>query len=501
MKADPLTPTTPILPTDNLRRDFWGNLSHDLRMTWIVIRREVRDSFRDWRIIIPILILTIFFPALMNFTAGRLLNFVEDYGAEIIATQLIPFLMLVVGFFPMSFSLIIALETFAGERERKSMEPLLATPLTDTQLYIGKMVSALMPPLIASYLGMAVYMVGLYFSVDWRPTSQLLIQTVMLSTVQGVIMVAGAVIVSSQTTSVRAANLLASFIIVPMALLIQAEAAALFWGNHVGIWWLILALTITAMVLIRMGIKTFNRESLMGQEIDQIHIKVIAGQLWRQFSGRADNGRYPHPINWYKQTIGLIPELKYPALLLIAVLAGSVWLGLSMAQTYPLSADIQAQISGDQLAENAQLIQGVAKHLPVPIFIQNMRVVLLQTLLGLFTFGVLAALIFMLPIGVLTFLAAQVSMAGEDPFLFLLATVVPHAIVELPTLLLVGAAALRWQVTMISPPPDKTLSEAFLLRAADFARIFIGLVLPLLALAALVEAYITPLVIQWVYSG
>ena len=47
-------------------------------------------------------------------------------------------------------------------------------------------------------------------------------------------MVAAAVIVSSQATSVRAANLLVSFIIVPMALLIQFEAAALFWGNHVG---------------------------------------------------------------------------------------------------------------------------------------------------------------------------------------------------------------------------------------------------------------------------
>ena len=31
------------------------------------------------------------------------------------------------------------------------------------------------------------------------------------------------------TTSVRAANLLASFIIIPMALLIQAEAMIMFW--------------------------------------------------------------------------------------------------------------------------------------------------------------------------------------------------------------------------------------------------------------------------------
>ncbi len=133
----------------------------NVRMSLVVARREVRDSFRDWRIIIPIFLLTLIFPALMNFTASRLLNFVEDYGAEIIVTQLVPFLLLIVGFFPMSFSLIIALETFVGEKERKSMEPLLATPVTNTQLYSGKMVASLIPPLTAAYFGMFVYLAGL----------------------------------------------------------------------------------------------------------------------------------------------------------------------------------------------------------------------------------------------------------------------------------------------------------------------------------------------------
>lgn len=50
---------------------------------------------------------------------------------------------MVVGFFPASFSLVIALETFVGEKERKSLEPLLAAPLTNTQLYLGKMLAAL----------------------------------------------------------------------------------------------------------------------------------------------------------------------------------------------------------------------------------------------------------------------------------------------------------------------------------------------------------------------
>ena len=107
---------------------------NDWYMISVVTRRELRDASRDWRIIIPILLLTLVFPLIMNVTAQRLVSFANRFGGELVANQLIPFLLLVVGFFPTSFSLVIALETFVGEKERKSLEPLLATPLTNTQL-------------------------------------------------------------------------------------------------------------------------------------------------------------------------------------------------------------------------------------------------------------------------------------------------------------------------------------------------------------------------------
>lgn len=487
--------TVTILPTHPNKQDF--------RMTMVVARREIRDSFRDWRIIIPIFLLTLIFPALMNFTASRLLNFVADFGAEVIANQLIPFLLLVVGFFPMSFSLIIALETFVGEKERKSMEPLLSTPLSNGQLYAGKMLAALVPPLSASYLGMAVYMIGLYFSVDWRPELPLLVQTVLLTTVQGIIMVAGAVVVSSQATSVRAANLLASFIIVPMAILIQAEAAALFWGNHAGLWWLLLALAITAVVLIRMGLSLFNREELLGRDIDQIRLGWMVRQFWGYFSGKLQlgNGRFPNPLTWYKQTWAIVPELLKPMGALLLAVAGAAIIGVVMAQQFPFPDDLKSQLSGQNMLTNLAGLDVYISALPFFIVSQNVRALLLQTILGLFTLGILGVLIFMLPWGIISFIAMQFQMAGESPAQFLLGTIVPHATVELPVLLLIGAAALRWQTVTFAPPPNRSLSEIFIIRAAEFWRIFLGLGLPLLLLAALLEAYLTPLVLQWVYGG
>lgn len=474
---------------------------NDWRMTLVVTRREVRDSFRDWRIVIPIILLTIAFPGLMNFTAARLLGFVQNYGAELIGNQLVPFLLLVVGFFPMSFSLIIALETFVGEKERRSLEPLLGTPLTNTQLYFGKMLAALVPPLLASYLGMTVYLVSLYLNVGWQPDLELLAQTIVLTTVQGLIMVAGAVIVSSQVTSVRAANLLASFIIVPMALLIQAEAAALFWGNHAGLWWLALALLITALMLMRMGVRIFNREELMGREIDQLRIGWMLAQFWGHFSGRFEHGAYPNPLKWYRQNWRIVKGLKTAVFAQIVALIGAVLLGIFLANQYEFPDQLKAELTGVNMSSNLRELQIYLAALPMLIFFQNIRALILQSLLGVFTFGVLGILVFMLPWGVISFVAAQFALAGQDPFRFLLATVAPHAIVELPALLLAAAAGLRWHAVVIAPPPRQTLSEAFLQAAAEFARLFVGIVIPLLFIAAMVEGFVTPRVVLALYGG
>jgi hypothetical protein len=81
----------------------------DFHPAWVITKREIRDQMRDWRIIFPVVGLTLFFPFLMNFTAQQILNFVQQYGASIVGERLIPFLLMIVGFFPISVSLVIAL--------------------------------------------------------------------------------------------------------------------------------------------------------------------------------------------------------------------------------------------------------------------------------------------------------------------------------------------------------------------------------------------------------
>ena len=249
-----------------------------------------------------------------QFIAGQFSGFVAEYGADIVAERTIPFLLMIVGFFPISISLVIALETFVGEKERRSLEPLLSTPLTNTELYIGKTLAAMIPPLVASYGGMLVYLSSLVFgNLAWRPPTMLVVQIMALTTVQALVMVTGAVVVSSQTTSTRAANLLASFIIIPMALLIQGESAIMFLApdaespNGIGaLWAIIVGMVVVVILLLRVGNSIFNREELLGRSIDSLNLRGTIRAIFRSIRAvDADNTPARNLWQWYRQGMPL----------------------------------------------------------------------------------------------------------------------------------------------------------------------------------------------------
>lgn len=486
---------------------LWPFSRHDLRMALIITRREVRDAFRDWRIIIPIVLLTLFFPLLMNFTAGRMLRFVSDYGAELVGTRLIPFLLLVVGFFPTSFSLVIALETFVGEKERRSLEPLLASPLTNAQLYLGKVLAAVVPPLFASYLGIAVYLVGLAITVDWTPPWQLFVQTLLLTTIQGIVMVAGAVIVSSQTTSTRAANLLASFIIVPMSLLIILESIIMFGAPDAesprgifALWVILGGLVIATGLFMRIGTRIFNREDLLASSLDVLNLRWIGRTFWRGLRGEPGGGL----LTWYREAV--LPaarQLRKPALAVLLALALSLLGGWVIGTWTDFRIPAGAVKSQAEVSANLSSLFELGAH-PGTVLLavwQNSRVLLAATLLAAVSFGVMAVVLALVPFGILGWAFAQFGALGMPPALFL-AAVIPHSLVEIPAIFLATAAALRMGAVITErPPAGKTVGEMLLLAMADVVKIGIGLVLPLLVVAALVEVYITPAMVQLALGG
>jgi len=334
--------------------------------------------------------------------------------------------------------------------------------------------------------------------MGWRPPPGLLAQIILLTTAQALVMVSGAVVISSQTTSVRAANLLASFIIVPMSQLVIGESLIMFYGTYSVLWWIVVGLLLISVVLGRMGLHLFNREQLLGRELDAINLRWMWSRFWESFRDGARN-----PIEWYRRLLSrslprLAPSIGFQAVALVAAYA----IGLSLARQYTLPR-VMIDMSGidRNLAEEFGRFGMMSGHGFLWVISNNLRALALASLVGAFSCGVLAVILLMAPTGIIGYFAGNVALAGGQPVRYLTALVLPHAIVEIPATLLAGAAILQLGLAAVSLPRASSLGESWLHALAEWAKIGLGLVVPLILTAAAIEVYVTPQVAVLLLAG
>src|SRR5690348_13678723 len=189
-------------------------------------------------------------------------------------------------FIPASFSLVLALESFVGERERTTLEVLLSTPLREAEIYAGKVAAVLGVSLTLCYGGLLVYCLVAFPGLGYFPLGILL--ALALSTIcQVAAMVAGAVIISLNARTMRAANVMASFIILPMSVILQVEAAVILVGRAELMWAFALMMGVVAFVFLRMGLTGFSREALLARDTGLGHPLRRAGRaISRSFEAR-----------------------------------------------------------------------------------------------------------------------------------------------------------------------------------------------------------------------
>ena len=470
---------------------------HNLGRSYVIIKREVRDQFRDWRITLPIVFLTGIFPFIIGFVSNQVVRFVQSYDADIIAENLIPFFLLVVGFFPVTVSLVIATESFVGEKERRSIEPLLTSPLEDWELYLGKLIAVMVPPLFGSFIGMAVYLFGVYLEFGFIPNFPLIVLVAVLTIVQAFVMVSAAVVVSTQANTVRSANLLTSFIVVPMAFLLQWEAITMFWGDFDDLWWVALGLGILSVLFIRVGITHFNREELIGQEFDKLNFRWMVSVFKARFIGSSTSVG-----SWFRvELVKTIKEMRLAIFFMVVLLAGAWLLGLSAAKVYSIPPDVFAlDESGLDVSRITELMGLVSGENIFFIWFHNIRAMVLGSILGIFSFGIAGILILLFPIGLIAFFVEPLSLVGIPAWKYLAGLVLPHGVVEIPVIILLGASLLRVGAKFASPSRGEPISDEFLQSLADWAKIMIGLVIPVLLLAALLEVLVTPRVAVWLFT-
>lgn len=472
-------------------------MRHNLSAIWMVARREFTDQFRDWRIVVPMFVLVTLFPFIADDTTRQAVNFMNRFGGSLILDNLIPFVVLVIGFFPLSFTLVVALESFVGEKERGTIEPLLSSPLEDSHMYLGKLLVGTITPLVFSFASIGIYLILVSRRNVEFPTAYMLTLIFLLTFAHAVLMVSSAIVISVQATTIRSANLLASFVVVPVAFLLQGETILIFWGNEDVLWYAIIGVTLLASLLVRLGISHFRREYLLGREIDTLNFKLIGRTFRSHFKGQARS-----VSEWYRTEIPMtLRQLRQPLMIVfgLAVVAGIasyIWVVTNVPAYITLTPERVIEFR-TFIADNLTNLDTLGERLPAPIlFYHNARTTVVFLLLGLVSFGTLGLTLFIGNIALVGGVLGAAQLVGYSPWLAFVAGILPHGIFELSAIILATAAMLRVGAQLVTPQSDKSLGEILLLSLADWFRVFVGIVLPLLAIAALVEIYITPLFIK-----
>lgn len=477
-----------------------------------IARREVRDTLTDWRILLPIFILTFILPEILLAAANFAINFIGDPNTIV---RLVPFALLLVGFIPASFSLITALESFVGERERNSLEALLAMPISDNTLYLGKLVSSLLPPLLSSYVAMSVFALSLRFGFPalfaQGLTLEYLVVVLLLIGAKAVLMVAGAVIISSHTTSIRAANLLASFVLLPTASVVQLEAILMI-GRRWEVLWLIVALlVVTAIALVRTGMGAFNREEILSREHEQLSLRRV-GTTFRIFlreyqpAGVVPARYHGAPFSlgrFYRRELpALLREYRLPLLLALLAALGGLLSGGYIGQHFQVRA-LDAYLANVGYTPAPGLLLGLL------VFFGNLRVALLSNIFSLFSFGAFAFLVPAVAFAQIGFVASALgdrggswlALGADSPLQFLIGYVLPHGMLELPAALLGAAMGIRIGASLMSPPKGFSVGQNIIWSLAQFAKVLVLVLLPLYLAAGLIEGLVSPLVIRMLYGG
>src|SRR6266852_5470019 len=291
----------------------WLNL--DRRKAQLVAARDLRDAASELRLIIAMVGLGLAIPIACAIGVRGL----ALYGG---GTAVVNRLSLVGAFFvvfiPASFSLVLALESFVGERERTTLEVLISTPLKEAEIYAGKVAAVLAISLGLCYGGLALYCLAVFPGLGYFPLDVLI--ALALSTVcQVAAMVAGAVIISLNARTMRAANVMASFIILPMSVALQTEAALILLGRTEFLWGLAGLMLALAAILLRMGLNGFSREALLARDAGlRRPLQRAANALRASFQRRPGILR----LLWWRRTALLVAAFGLPAGAATGYLAG-----------------------------------------------------------------------------------------------------------------------------------------------------------------------------------
>ncbi|MGA2819510.1 MAG: ABC transporter permease subunit [Anaerolineales bacterium] len=190
-------------------------------------------------------------------------------GSDCLQVALVSEFMLLFMIIPVAVPVTISAYSIVGEKTTRSLEPLLATPITTGELLVGKCLAALIPAVVATDGAFLIYAVGAVvmthsgillsavLDIRW------LIAVFVVGPLMAFLAIMVSIIVSSRVNDPRVAEQLSMVVIVPVLGLFFAQVSGLLLINRQLILLLAVLLAAIDILIGLLGVHLFQREVIL----------------------------------------------------------------------------------------------------------------------------------------------------------------------------------------------------------------------------------------------
>lgn len=193
----------------------------------------------------------------------------EDPEVVLITLQMLSFILFFYMMIPAVTPTFIASYSFVGEKNNRSLEPLLATPTTDLELFVGKTLAIFIVTMAATWVAyiisaaivniLAFPLLGYYP----LPNGLWVVGFIMLAPIFCILSISANILISSKVTDVRASQQIGGLVVLPVLLFVFLTFA----GPAFSSVWMMMIYSIIFLVadvwLIYFSTKIFNREEIL----------------------------------------------------------------------------------------------------------------------------------------------------------------------------------------------------------------------------------------------
>ena len=259
-----------------------------MRKIWVIVTKEWAEVFKNRFVLFTVAFLPLIFTALPLLMLGSIGSIGAAQGltstdmpadfanlcpgiseAECGEYFLVSQFMLMFMMLPLAIPVTFASYSIVGEKATRTLEPVLATPISTLELLLGKALAAIIPAITATWLSFGLFVVGTIFLASGPGVvsrildPEWLLAIMVVGPLLAAAAVSVAVIVSSRANDPRVAEQLSMLVILPLLGLFFGQIAGLFYINQQIVLYMALGLTLIDAVLLFFAIQLFERETIL----------------------------------------------------------------------------------------------------------------------------------------------------------------------------------------------------------------------------------------------